>query len=182
MVLEPLPSRVDDLIEVGDLWLPAEFVLCPVRRCDQYRRVAGTAVASFDWNFLSCDPPGGIDHFADRKLAAGTEVVAASVAGLNCVDGQNVCFAQIFNVNIVANAGAVFGRVIGAENSDAMAAAQCRLQGDWNEVGFRIVIFSQTAVQGGAGDVEIAKSYKTKLRVGDDCIPQNLLDEQLRGP
>ena len=62
-------------------------------------------------------------------------------------------FSKIADVNVVAHASSIFGRVVVAENSDVLDVAVCCFQHERDEVRVRLVTF--TTVGRRAGRIEI---------------------------
>lgn len=61
-------------------------------------------------------------------------------------------------MNIVANAGSVFGIVVFAKNFNMVDFAFNRLQNQRNEVRFGFVAFADITVGRAAGSIEVAQS------------------------
>ena len=82
-----------------------------------------------------------------------------AVVGVEPVQRLDVGIGQIGDVDVVADAGAVGGGVIVAEQGQRRAVAGDRLHRQRDEVRFGIVELANLAIGVGAGGVEVAKSY-----------------------
>ena len=88
-------------------------------------------------------------------------------------------------MDIVPDAGAVFGGVIGPVDVDPLPFAQCCQQAKRNQVGFGSMVLAQAALRVGAGDIEIPQDNGGKpLRGlgGFRQIANSLFDHQFGMP
>ena len=149
-----------DDIEVGVLRLPAQHAFGAFAVGDEARGVAGAARAFLHFDVLAGDAARGVDDLLHREAVAVAQVEGvAAAAGGECVQRQEVGLAQVHDVDVVADAGAVGGGVVAAEDGDVGAAPGCGLQHQGDEVGFGVVAFAQFAFGVGAGGVEVAQAY-----------------------
>ena len=99
-------------------------------------------------------------HLRHRVALAGAEVedVVAGV-GLHVVQRAQVGFAQVFDVDVVAHAGAI-GRVVVVAKQFHGAGLRVERGFDdvGDEVGFGLVRFADFAIAVGAGGVEVAQA------------------------
>ena len=63
--------------------------------------------------------------------------------------------AQVVHMNVIANAGPIRRRIIGAEHGDGLASTERRLQHERNQMRFGIVVLADAAVFGTSGHVEV---------------------------
>jgi hypothetical protein len=80
-------------------------------------------------------------------------------------------------VHVVAQAGAVARRVVGAEERDVRPQPQRRVKDDGHEVGLGVVLLAVAAVGLGAGGVEVAQRHRAQA-VGAVGV-EEVLDERL---
>ncbi len=83
--------------------------------------------------------------------------------------------AQIADVDVVTNAGAVGRVVVFAVDLDVWPLTAGRLQDQWDEMGFWLVVFAKLAIRVGAGGVEVAQTDRAQS-VGAIAVGQHLLD------
>jgi len=113
VVLRPLPQTLT-LICQRPRRLPTELLLCPVHLCREVKHVAGTSLNDLVGEFAANGFIEGGDHFKDGGANAGAEVPGAHarVDGAEVVEGSQVAGGQVFDVEVVADGGAVFGVVV----------------------------------------------------------------------
>src|SRR4051812_44514759 len=81
-------------------------------------------------------------------------------------------------MDVVADAGAVLGGIIGAEEVHVGALAQGYLQEHGDDVGFGLVVLADGGVGGAAGDVEVTWGGEGEaLGLGD--IAENVFNHEL---
>ena len=85
---------------------------------------------------------------------------------------------KIGNMNVVADTGAIIGRVIGAENFDLATTSQRDVENRRHQVGLGIMILADFSVGVGAGGIEISQGDEAKI-VCDGEIAQHPLDDEL---
>lgn len=80
-------------------------------------------------------------------------------AGHGGGERQQVGAGQVLDVDVVADAGAVDGGVVVAEELEFLPAAGGDVEGDGDEVGLRVVPFAdgEAVAQVRPGDVEVAQ-------------------------
>jgi hypothetical protein len=97
------------------------------------------------------------------------------------VEGGQVGAGEVVDVDVVAHAGAVGGRVVGAVDAHAGAQAQRGLAGDLHEVRVVRGRLADPRVGVGAGDVEVAQDREPEAG-GRGDVPQDALRHHLGGP
>ena len=113
------------------LRLPAKLALDFFRGSDQPRRIA-CAGGLFDGVDLSPgDFAAGGNHFTNAGAAAGAKIVKFA---LGRAQSQNVRPRKIDNVDVVANAGAVRGLIIGAVNFHVRFLTERDFEHVWNQM------------------------------------------------
>ena len=85
---------------------------------------------------------------------------------------------QVADVDIIADAGPVGGRIIGAVDRDMVALADRRLDRDLDQVRRALADLPRAALRIGAGDVEIAQRAIVES-VRGRCIREHPLGHQL---
>ena len=70
----------------------------------------------------------------------------AMAARFELFQRRHVGRGQIVDVDVIANAGAVGGGIVVAENLDTLALSQRHLQHQRNQMRFRVVVFANRAV------------------------------------
>ncbi len=68
------------------------------------------------------------DDFSNAKTVAGTKIVNKLVVLTQSVEHQDVGAGEVADVNIIADASAIWRRIIGSENRDVFAFSQRNLQ------------------------------------------------------
>src|SRR6266436_7960343 len=95
------------------------------------------------------------DHFANAISAAGTEIVDELVALAQSIEHPDMRAGEIAHMNVITDAGAIRGGIVGAENRDVFALSERDLQREGNQVRLRHMVLAQIA--GGSRGVEIAE-------------------------
>src|SRR5438445_12818798 len=76
----------------------------------------------------------GLDHFANAEPATGTEIVDKLAALTQRIENKNVRAGEVADVNVIADACAVWRRVVRTEDGDVLALSQRHLQRERNQV------------------------------------------------
>src|SRR5215510_2203544 len=121
MPFMPGPGAGDDFVQVIVLRLPAEFTFDLFRRSNQDRRISGPARLFDGWDAVSRDLSRGLDHLADGITVAASKIVDHLVPVLEIFKRKQVRRHEIRDVDVVADAASIRGRIIGAENADRLA-------------------------------------------------------------
>src|SRR5690606_27957974 len=110
----PIPGALDDGADVLKLGGPAEFAFDSGAAGDEARGVSGAA-RLFDYGDLfAADGFACCDDFADAGAAAGAEVEFSADAAVEVLDGEHVGLGEVDDMDVVADAGTVGGRIVGA--------------------------------------------------------------------
>ena len=108
----PRPRGFHDVLQLGILRTPAEFVESFVRRRHELRRIASAPRLFYRRDFFTGDFLAHRDNFLHRVAIAVAKVEEAALARLQAED---VRLRQIFDVNVIADARSVRRRIIRAE-------------------------------------------------------------------
>src|SRR5438874_1469868 len=81
-------------------------------------------------------------------------------------------------MNVIPNASAIGRGIIGAKDLQMRTNAQSRLQDEWNQMRFRIVIFANISFWIGTGGIEVTKR-RVAPAIGGGIIGQSPLDGKL---
>src|ERR1700751_1436255 len=108
----PAPSAADDVLDLLELWTPAQKLLRLASRRDQPWRIAGTPRLLHHWNVFSGHFLTSINHFEYRDAASDTEVKKIAFFHL-----QSECMrlGQVGHMDVVSDTTPVWGRIIPAE-------------------------------------------------------------------
>jgi hypothetical protein len=129
----------------------AEFGLGAGRVGVELRRIAWPARADPHIDRPTRHLPGGVDDLLDAQTSADTEIVRAHGVALPIqnLQSQDVGPGEIAHMNVVADAGAVRGRVVVAIEREGRAVTG-RGQQKRYEMRFRIMSLPEFAAQVGA--------------------------------
>ena len=123
----PVPGGLDDRPQVRVLRLPSPAPAgpCPTRRPAPAGRPAAAGLPS---PRSACRSPPRAVRITSRTLypRADAEVVLHPLARLELLQRQQVGLGQVVHVDVVADAGAVGRRVVGAEDLDVRPLARAR--------------------------------------------------------
>ena len=119
------------------------------------RRIAGPPVGEAELRRAPEALADGARHLEHRVAGAGADVEALAAGQRRALERQHVHLGEVADVDVVAHAGAVGGRVIVAEHVDRDARPGRALKDDGDQVRFRVVVLA--AVLSGTGGVEIPK-------------------------
>lgn len=174
--LFPGPGRSDDFLEGRVLGFPAEGAVKFFFAGDQDGGIAGAARRKFAGDLMTGDFFGGVDNFEDGETAAIADVESFAGDGFDGFEGADVGIGDIEDVDVIANAGAVGGGVIGTEDFELRDEAESGVENFGDEMGFDAMGFA--ALCGGAGGVEIAESGVVKTGVGA-VVGENFFEAEL---
>ena len=123
----PCPCALYYFFEFGEVGFPSE--LCYCLRCVgcEDGRVPGAAVCFDYFEVFAGDFFYGFDYLADGVALAVAEVEDKFVFAVEFVQCQEVCLAEVFDVDVVADACSVGCGVIRAEDFDRVAFSHCCL-------------------------------------------------------
>jgi hypothetical protein len=140
----------------------------------------GAACSLFHGDALSRDAAAGFEHLQNREPPAVSEIVdTAPSARTKGVQGQEMCFHKVHDVQIIPDAGSVRGVIVVAEDGDGGTSPHGRIENQGNEVCLRVVGFADASVQGGPASVEIAQRTPAKI-VGDRRPVKKAFHRQFR--
>jgi hypothetical protein len=122
---------------------------------DEIGRIAGASRGFHERNFPAGDAACGGDDFADAEAGAVAEIVDALVGVVEGAKDEEVRLGEIVDVDVVADAGAVGGGIVGAKNMDRAGGTKGGAKDVGDEMGFGVVVFRMAVPC--AGSVEIAK-------------------------
>ena len=113
VILRPLPQTLT-LIRQRPRRLPAQLLLRPINLCREVKHVSCTSLDDLVRKLAANGFVEGGDHFEDGGANAGTKVPGAhtGVDSAEVVEGCQVAGGQVFDVEVVADGGAVFGVVV----------------------------------------------------------------------
>lgn len=121
----PVPRGGDDVFEPCPARLPAQLAYGFVRSRHQAGRVSRPARLLDGLDGLACGLLAGADDLKDRVTLAVAQIEETRLAR---GQGQDVRLGKVHDVDIIAHAGAVGCRVVGAEdrsNTSASARRAC---------------------------------------------------------
>ena len=175
----PLPGGGDDFFCIRVGRLPAQGFFAFLGRCDEDRGVAGAARFFGDFEIDAGHGFRGVDDVADAEAVFAAQVEIVAIAALEQIfHSQHMGIGQIHHVDVVADAGAVGGGVVGAVNGDVVADALGRFQDDGDQVRLRVVGFADGAIEGSAGGIEIAQCHIAET-VGFREVAHHVFNDQL---
>src|SRR5450432_2074737 len=123
VALVPCPGTGDNRFQIGIAWSPTQFVVDLFRRSNQSRRIAGTAGRLFSGQFVIRYLARHVDYLPHTVALPVAQVVGHGFACIEGLQRQYMGGGKVLNMNIVADAGAVGCRVIGAIDFDRLALA-----------------------------------------------------------
>lgn len=137
---------------------PAEFAAGECAIADESGGIAGATRALLNGYGAAGHLFGGADDIANGESAFGSEVICgARGAGEQSFEGEFVRLAEIDDVDVIAEAGAVGGGVISSLNGESRSGTSRGLEGQGDKMCFGKVPFSDAGEGVGAGGVEITK-------------------------
>src|SRR6478609_5692747 len=113
MLLMPCPRGGDDVFELRILRLPTEFGIGLGGGGDEFGRIARATRLLDRWNLHAGDLFAHLDDFLHGVTVAVAEVVETSLARR---EAEDVRLREIHDVDVIADARAVRGRIIRAVN------------------------------------------------------------------
>ncbi len=171
------PCGLDDASEVGVLGLPAQFGVGLGGVGGQHGRVAGAAGLFGDLEVLARDLFDGVDDLAYGVAVAVAQVVDQFGFLIEFAQGQQVSEAEVFDVDVIADAGAVGGVVVRAEDLDVFTFAHGGLDDQGDQVRLGAVVFADGTVTARAAGVEV-----TQGGVVETTGPGLPMQHAFRGP
>src|SRR5262249_34348071 len=124
----PFPCAAHDALQVGELRLPPEFFFDFFGTGHQHRRVARAAQRFFGGNGMVGYSTNRLDHFAHTETLAVAQVVDEAIFFLECFQHEQVSVGQVAHMNVIADTGAVWRRVVGAKNRELVSRSERHLK------------------------------------------------------
>src|SRR5205814_10299219 len=115
---------------------------------------------------------------AHAVATADAQVVDQLAARLQVFQGQQVSLGQVVDVDVIADAGAVGGGVVGAEDVQVRPLADGGLDHQRDQVRLGPVVLANVAGGAGARGVEVAQG-RVAPPVGAGEVGQGVLDREL---
>lgn len=175
----PIPSRSDNLFNRRMTWFPAKYFFTFLGGSNEHCWISGAAAFFYHFEVLARHFLCSFNHFADAEalFAAQVEVVAFS-ALKQVFHGQYMGLGQVDDVDVVPDAGAVRGGVVGAVDGDVVPDTLGGFQDEGDQVGFGIVVLADVSALRSAGGVEVAeRSVLEALGIG--AVPHHVFNDQL---
>ena len=177
----PVPGGLDVGVGVFVLGFPAEDGFGFGGVADEFGGVAGAAGAVADGDGFAGDFFGGGDDFFDGEAAAGAEVDGGAFAAVAEVgECEGVGGGEVVDVDVVADAGAVGGGVVGAEDGDGVDVAPDGHEDAGDKVGFGVVVFADAAVEVAAAGVEVAEEDGLEAE-GGFAVAEDAFEHEFAG-
>src|SRR6516225_3395552 len=142
MRFPPLPGALHNALEIAIARLPAELLLDFFRTRHQHRRIARAPRRYSRRYRMAGHAADRLNHFTHAEALAVAQVVNEAVFFLERLEHQQVCLAEIADVDVVADAGTVRRRVVVAENGKLFAFAERHFEGNGDQVRLRLMILS----------------------------------------
>src|SRR5437762_2856808 len=119
----------------GEFGIPLRMLLHPLPGAgNQHRRIARTP-SGFDLpDWFPGDPPSGLDDFAHGEPSPTSQVVDEPIARAESFQGQDMSVGKIAHVDVITNAGSIFGRIVRPEDRDLFPFSRGRLKYQRNQV------------------------------------------------
>lgn len=176
----PFPGRSDDFPCIGMGGMPAEDSFTLLGRGDEYSGVAAAARFFSDFEVDARHFFGGVDDITDREaiFTAQIEIGAASTFK-KVLHGEYMSISEVYDVDVVTDAGAIRGRIVRAIDRDMVAHALCCFQDEGDQVRLGVVVFPDRTVQLSAGRIEVAERNIAKA-IGIGKVFHHVFDDQFR--
>src|SRR6266550_954056 len=116
------------------------------------------------------------DNFQDREATAVADVEGFAGNAVDLLKSADVGIGDIKHVDVIADAGSVWCRVVRAEDVDMRQTTASGIENPGNEMSFHAMMLA--ALLGGSGSVEIAEAHIFESGV-DLVIRQNLFEHEL---
>ncbi len=155
----PLPCGGNYAFEAVVFRNPAELAPYLFAGCDKRWRIASTAGLNLAFYRKTRDLLRHIDNLLDAETVAVAEIVICGfAAAFQIVESADMRVGKVGDMNVIAHAGAVGGRIILTVYADMSARAVCYLQNYGDKMGFGVVRFADFAADVSSRRVEIAQS------------------------
>ena len=138
----PAPCRLHNFLDAAVFGLPMEFLCNFFAGGNEPRRIASTAFFFLYHEVTARYFLDGIDDFPDRKSRLGSQIIDPTCTALDkMVQGKDMSGGQVLHMDVVPEARAVRGVVVRTKDGNSIALTQSGLDGQGNEMGFRIMVF-----------------------------------------
>ena len=115
--------------EVGIAPLPAEPIARLTGIGNKIRRIAGSAWADLHGNIAVADSASDVDEFTHRPTAAGADIECRVVGATDeCAQCCDMRVGKIADMDIIARAGAICGRIVITEDRETLAVSSRRIK------------------------------------------------------
>src|SRR6266478_1453506 len=138
--------------------------------------ITRTARTEFARDLAAGDTFRRSDNFQDRKATAVADVEGFAGNTVDLLKSTDVGIGDIKHVDVIADAGSVWCRVVRAEDVDMGQSTAGGIENPGNEMSFHAMMLA--AFPGGSGSVEIAEGHILESGV-DLVIRQNLFEYEL---
>src|SRR5882672_4087828 len=152
--LLPRPGRLNDFLERRMGGFPAERFLEFFLASDEHGGITRTTWAELAGNFAAGDALRRADHFENGEAAAVADVERFAGNAVDRFERANVGIRDVEDVDVIANASAVGGGIVRAENIDVRQIAGGGVQDARDEVRLDAMMLAELLRR--AGDIEIA--------------------------
>lgn len=174
----PLPRMAHDGFNVAVLGLPVEGVLGFGATAHEGGGITGAAFLFDHLELAAGDGFHRLDDLAHGEAAAVAKVKDIGFAAVEEVfEAEDVGGGEVGDVDVVADASAVTGGVIGAEDGDGVTVTEGGIEGEGDQVGFGVVVFTKAAIGVGSGGVEVAEPHGAEV-VGAIVVIEDGFDHQ----
>src|SRR5215813_6359719 len=156
----PCQRVAHDVFQVVKMWLPFEHSAGAVGIRHDPCGISPPPRGDLDLEIDPRDALDRVDHLEHGKAAAVTAIERDGGAARAQI-GQRIGMRahEVADVNIVADAGAVWRRIVGAEDLDGRPQADRGFHCDLDEVSGSFGRLTDTAERVGARDVEVTQDY-----------------------
>ena len=120
----PFPGRSDDFPRIRMGGMPAKDSFTLLGRGDEDGRVTAAACLFGDFEIDARDFLCGIDDVADGEAIFATQVEISAVSTFKKVlHGEYMSISEVYDVDVVTDAGAIRGRIVRAIDRDMVTHA-----------------------------------------------------------
>ena len=175
----PPPGCIYDLPDIRVGRLPLQDRHRPGRIRYEHGRVPRPSPLLHDGDLFPGDLPRSVYDLAHRKSFAVAEIEGIRLpASAKVLQGRDMGAGKVRHMDVIPDAGAVRGFVIGPEYGDVLPHAQGRVKDKGDQVRFRLMPFPHVAIRVRTGCVEIPERHVTEV-IGAGIIRQDLLYHEL---
>mmetsp|Transcript_36885 Transcript_36885/g.62758 ORF Transcript_36885/g.62758 Transcript_36885/m.62758 type:complete len:202 (-) Transcript_36885:163-768(-) len=145
LLLHPIPHRIGTLppprilthFRGTQLRFPSQQILCLLWIGIQFRYIPRPSFDDFVRYRSSCRLPHSLDQFQYRDSVPGTEIDRLATytgIGVEFVEGGDVSFGEVDDVDVITDTGAVGGVVIVSEDGELLASSYADLSDEGHEI------------------------------------------------